>query len=60
MTQWPILASLSATEREEVLGAGGRRRFSKGEVIFQYGDPADSLHLLDSGRVAVRVLTPAG
>lgn len=29
-------------------------------MIFHHGDPADSLHLLDCGRVAVRVLTPQG
>ncbi len=60
MTQWPVLAGLSAPEQDEVLRAGRRRRFAKGEVIFHHGDPADSLHLLDSGRVAVRVLTPQG
>ena len=60
MTEWAVLASLSAAERDEVLRAGRRRRFAKGEVIFHHGDPADSLYLLDTGRVAVRVLTPDG
>lgn len=60
MTEWPVLASLAAAERDEVLRAGRRRWFAKGEVIFHHGDPADSLHLLDSGRVSVRVLTPQG
>lgn len=60
MTRWPVLSSLSAAEQEELLRAGRRRRFAKGEVISHQGDPADSLHLLDTGRVAVRVLTPQG
>jgi CRP-like cAMP-binding protein len=60
MTDWAVLASLSAVEREELLRACLRRRFAKGEVVFHQGDPGDSLHLLDSGRVAVRVLTPQG
>ena len=60
MTMWPVLASLPVAERDALLRAGRRRRFAKGEVIFHHGDPADSLHLLDSGRVAVRVLTPQG
>ena len=57
---WPVLASLREGERHELLRAGRRRRFTKGEVIFHHGDPADSLHLLATGRVAVRVLTPNG
>lgn len=60
MTTWPVLASLPAAERDQLLRAGRRRSFAKGEVIFHHGDPADSLHLLDTGRVAVRVLTPQG
>jgi CRP-like cAMP-binding protein len=60
MTDWPVLASLAPAERDELLRAGRRRRFAKGEVVFHHGDPADSLHLLDSGRVVVRVLTPQG
>jgi CRP/FNR family transcriptional regulator, cyclic AMP receptor protein len=60
MTEWPILASLSAAERQELLRAGRRRRFAKGEILFHHGDPADALHLLVTGRVTVRVLTPQG
>ncbi|HZA72190.1 MAG TPA: Crp/Fnr family transcriptional regulator [Propionibacteriaceae bacterium] len=60
MTDWPVLSSLSAADRERVLGAGRRRRFARGETLFHHGDPADALHLLERGRVAVRVLTPQG
>lgn len=60
MPEWALLAGLPAEEREQVLRAGHRRRFSGGEIVFHEGDPADALHLLMSGRVAVRVMTPNG
>jgi len=37
-----------------------RRPFDRGEVVFHEGDPADSLHLIVSGRFAVRIRTPLG
>jgi CRP-like cAMP-binding protein len=60
MTEWPVLAGMSAEDRSQLLRTGRRRRFAKGETLFHLGDPADSLHLLATGRVAVRVLTPQG
>src|SRR3954464_4308636 len=60
MTEWAVLASLPAEDRAQLLRAGRRRRFAKNETLFHHGDPADSVHLLASGRVAVRVLTPEG
>jgi len=55
-----VLAGLPPEERERVLSAGRRRRFSAGETVFHEGDPADTFHLLISGLVAVRVTTPQG
>lgn len=60
MTDWPVLDSLSPEEIDRILHAGRRRRFARGETLFHLGDPADALHLLDVGHVAVRVLTPQG
>jgi CRP-like cAMP-binding protein len=60
MTEWPVLSSLSPADRERVINACRRRHFARGETLFHHGDPADGLHLLDRGRVAVRVLTPQG
>ncbi|MEX2431471.1 MAG: cyclic nucleotide-binding domain-containing protein, partial [Dehalococcoidia bacterium] len=37
-----------------------RRSFGRGEIVFHEGDPGDSLHLVESGRVAFRVTTPLG
>jgi CRP-like cAMP-binding protein len=52
--EWALLASLSEVERSEVLKSARRRTFERGEVVFHEGDPADSLHLVVSGRLAVR------
>ena len=37
-----------------------RRRFSRHEVVFHRDDPADSLHLVNKGRFAIRIMTPLG
>ncbi len=57
---WPLLSSLSDIERREVLAQARLRRFARGEVVFHEGDPADSLHLVSKGRLAVRASTAAG
>ena len=52
---WPgFSASLSDDERREFLALGRRRQFVKGDIICHAGDPADSLHLVTSGRLSVR------
>jgi CRP-like cAMP-binding protein len=58
--EWPLLASLGDSEREAVLAATRVRRFDRGEVLVREGDPADSLHLVEAGRLAVRVTTREG
>jgi CRP-like cAMP-binding protein len=58
--EWGLLSSLSDDDRRQVISAARRRSFARGEVLVHEGDPADSLHLIDSGRVAVRVSTPTG
>jgi CRP-like cAMP-binding protein len=57
---WAVLAGLPPAERTQLLAAGRRRRFARGQVLFHEGDRADSLHLLAAGRVAVKVATPQG
>jgi CRP-like cAMP-binding protein len=45
----------------ERLWRGARRRtFARGEVIFHEGDPADTLHLIVKGRVAITVTSRYG
>jgi len=58
--RWPLLASLPDPEARELLSAARRRRFDRHEVVFHEGDPGDSMHLIERGRVALRVTTPLG
>lgn len=55
-----MLESLAEDDRRRVLVAARRRRYARREVLFHEGDPGDTLHLIDSGRVAVRVGTALG
>lgn len=57
---WPLLATLTEPERREFLALGRRRSFSRHEVVCHAGDPADALHLVIEGRLAVRVSLPTG
>lgn len=57
---WPLLTSLDETERRELLKSARRRSFGRHEVVCHAGDPADSLHLVESGRLAVHVSLPSG
>ncbi|HEY2790612.1 MAG TPA: Crp/Fnr family transcriptional regulator [Gaiellales bacterium] len=60
MPDWPILAPLSEDEKREVLALARRRRFLRGEVVVHRDDPADTMHLVRTGCLAIRVLTPLG
>jgi len=57
---WLLLRSLSEDHRRRVLSTARRRRFARREVLFHEGDPGDTLHLIDKGRVAIRITTPLG
>jgi CRP-like cAMP-binding protein len=58
--QWSILAGLPPIEAARVLEIARRRTFGPREVVFHRGDPADTLHLVHSGRFAVGINTPYG
>jgi len=58
--EWAVLQGLSDKDRTEVLRAARRRRFTRNEVVFHEGDPADTAHLLAKGRVSVTITTPLG
>jgi CRP/FNR family cyclic AMP-dependent transcriptional regulator len=58
--QWPPLTSLDDDEQQAVLAAARKRSFAKGEIVFHEGDRSDSVHLVDTGHLAVRVATPDG
>ena len=54
------MAGVPEEEVRRLLSVARRRRFSRGEVVFHRDDPADSLHLVQKGRFAVKVMTPLG
>ena len=58
--QWPILAGLPEEDVRRVLQLARRRVFAPREVVFHRGDPADTLHLVHSGRFAVGINTSLG
>src|SRR5438093_3116882 len=58
--RWELFGDLPPEEVRRVLSLARRRTFGRGEVVFHEGDPADSLHLIEKGRFAVRVTTPLG
>jgi CRP-like cAMP-binding protein len=59
-SSFPVLAAVDEETRARLLGAARRRRYSRNEVVFHEGDPADAFHLLVSGHVSVRIVTPMG
>lgn len=58
--EWSLLASLTEAEREEFVARTRRRSYDRTEILVHEGDPSDSLHLVESGRLAVRVDTIDG
>jgi CRP-like cAMP-binding protein len=57
---WPLLVDLPPEDVRRLLSIARRRTFARGEVVFHRDDPADTLHLVRSGCLAVRVITPLG
>lgn len=58
--RWEVLQAIDTDDARSLLALGRRRRFRRGDIIFHEGDPAESLHLVDIGHVAVRTSTPSG
>jgi CRP-like cAMP-binding protein len=56
----PLLDALDAEQRRRLLAAARLRRFRRQEVLFHEGDPADSLHVVSSGRIAVQATSDLG
>ena len=50
---WRLLEPLRADDREAFLALARRRTFARNEVLCHEGDPADSLHLVEHGHLAV-------
>ena len=58
--QWAIFDGIADADVQQVLSIARRRRFTRGEVVVHAHDPADTIHLIERGRFAVRVQTPLG
>ncbi len=58
--KWALLDGVPQDDVQQLLSIARRRKFARGEVVFHEQDPADTLHLIDKGRFAVRVATPLG
>jgi CRP-like cAMP-binding protein len=58
--RWHLLDGMPAADQERILSAARRRQFRRGDVVFHEGDPADGMHLVESGVFAVEVSTADG
>jgi CRP/FNR family cyclic AMP-dependent transcriptional regulator len=58
--EWELLRGLREEQVAEVLAEGRRRRFAKREVVWHEGDRAEAIHMIRSGRIAIRLLTSIG
>jgi CRP/FNR family transcriptional regulator, cyclic AMP receptor protein len=57
---WALFDGLAPESVDRVLAAARRMSLSRGEVLFREGDHGDSVYLVQSGKVAVRISTPEG
>jgi CRP-like cAMP-binding protein len=51
----PFLATLSSEDREELAASVLRRRYARGDIIFQREDPGKALFIVDRGSVRIYV-----
>jgi CRP/FNR family transcriptional regulator, cyclic AMP receptor protein len=58
--EWKLFAGVQPEDVRRVLRIARRRTFKRSEVVVHEGDPADSLHLIVSGRFAVQRTTRVG
>ena len=58
--EWELFAGVPQEDVRRLLAIARRRTFGRGEVVFHRGDPANALHLIVQGRVAVAITTPLG
>jgi CRP/FNR family transcriptional regulator, cyclic AMP receptor protein len=58
--EFALLRSLDPEERRQVLAACTPRRFKRREILCHEGDPGDTLHLIRTGLLLIKVATPLG
>ncbi len=57
---YALLRDLDDGERRQVLASCTPRKFKRREILCHEGDPGDTLHLVRSGLLLIRVATPMG
>lgn len=55
-----LFERLPEAERRALRAAARRRRFRRGDTIFHEGEAGDTLHVIDAGHVAIKVVTAMG
>jgi CRP-like cAMP-binding protein len=58
LAQTDFFADASAATLDAVAAAGQQRQLIRGDVLFQEGDPPDSLYLVLRGRIAIAIANP--
>lgn len=57
---WPLVEQLPPPDRAALLASAVRRSYRAGEPLFRQDDPAEAVHLVETGRVSVASRTPGG
>jgi CRP/FNR family transcriptional regulator len=60
LSRTPIFRRLEPEDRERIAAVSRVVAYSRGDVIFSEGDPAENFYVVVSGRVKVSKLTKAG
>lgn len=55
-----LFGVLPEDERRALVTTARRRRFQRRDTVFHEGDPGETLHVIVSGLVSIRVTTPLG
>jgi CRP-like cAMP-binding protein len=58
--EWRLLDGVAPDDIRRTIELARRRTFVRDEVVFHEGDPAETLHLIERGRAAVRTATRYG
>jgi CRP-like cAMP-binding protein len=56
----PVFRALSPVDRETAARAASIRSYSKGDTIFEEGEPSDAFYTIASGRVKIFKMLPSG
>ncbi|MHB1126087.1 MAG: Crp/Fnr family transcriptional regulator [Bacillota bacterium] len=60
MKDLALFAALTPAERQQITVVAGKKTYQKGEIVFQEGQPADTIYLVKSGRIRLFKLSEEG